>query len=483
MILGINNKLTIRIANIIKGGLIISGLTALTWWQVRDPVGSFVLSVPGMDNRGQGVEINEAEINIGEFYESFYDLKSDLQETWPRFRGPDYDNICKSPVRLLNKFENNGPSVKWTAEMGEGHAGAAIYKGAVYVLDHDETLRADMLRCFSLESGKELWRRWYKVYVKRNHGMSRTVPAVSDKYIVTLGPKAHVMCVDRGNGNFRWGIDIAKQYESEIPLWYTGQCPMIDNDRAIIATGGKAVLIAVDCESGKILWETPNPRGWKMSHSSVMPFTFGGVKMYVYCSFGAVCGIAAEGPDEGKILWETSEWNHQVIAPSPVCMPDGKIFLTAGYGAGGMMIRLKTANGKFDVEVLNKYLPKDGLASEQQTPIYFMKHLFGIEPKDAGALRNQLVCYDPSDVTRLVWSSGQTARFGMGPYIIADNKMYILSDDGTLTIVRPDIKKYIQLSQVKLFEGQDAWGPLAVADGYMVLRDSETMLCIDLKAD
>lgn len=240
-------------------------------------------------------------------------------------------------------------------------------------------------------------------------------------------------------------------------------------------------MIAVDCPTGDIIWETPNPKGWKMSHSSIMLYEFGGRKMFVYSAFGGVCGIAADGPDEGSILWESSEWNHKVIAPSPVCMPDGKIFLSAGYGSGSMMLQLYEENGIFRVEILQKYSPRDGLASEQQTPIYYMNHLFGIEPKDAGALRNQLVCYHPSDVTKLVWSSGQTDRFGLGPYIIADNKLYILSDDGTFTIVKPDISEYIRLDQVKLFDGHDAWGPFAVADGYMVLRDSKNLLCLDLR--
>ena len=164
-------------------------------------------------------------------------------------------------------------------------------------------------------------------------------------------------------------------------------------------------------------------------------------------------------------------------------MDDGKIFQTAGYGAGSIMLQLKAENGRYNIEVLKQYLPKDGLACEQQTPLKIMDHLFGIQPKDAGALRNQLVCFNPSDVTKPVWSSGQTVRFGLGPFIIADKKMFILSDDGTFTIVKPDVKKYVQLDQVKLFEGQDAWGPLAVADGYMVLRDSKTIFCLDLRAD
>ena len=432
-----------------------------------------------MDNRGKGV-ILEENIKIGEFFKSFGEINTTLKETWPRFRGSDYDNISKSPVKLIDKFGTEKPSIEWTVDMGEGHAGAAIYEGAVYVLDYDEKLRADMLRCFSLENGKEIWRRWYKLNVKRNHGMSRTVPAVTDKYILTIGPRAHVMCVERLSGDFLWGMDISKKYEAELPLWYTGQCPLIDNDKAIIATGGRSLMVAVDMASGKVLWETPNKNGWKMSHSSIMPFEFEGRRMYVYSSFGGMCGIAADGSEEGSILWETTEFNHQVIAPSPVCMPDGKIFQTAGYGAGSIMLQLKSVNGVFKIDVLKEYLPKDGLACEQQTPLYLMDHLFGIEPKDAGALRNQLVCFSPDDVTKEVWTSGKTERFGLGPYIIADKKMFILSDDGTFTIVKPNVNKYNMLDQVKLFEGQDAWGPLAIADGYMILRDSKTLLCLNL---
>ena len=61
-----------------------------------------------------------------------------------------------------------------------------------------------------------------------------------------------------------------------------------------------------------------------------------------------------------------------------------------------------------------------------------------------------------------------------------ENKFFILSDDGTLTIVKPSIQQYIELDQAKILDGQDAWAPLAIADGYLVMRDSETMLCIDI---
>jgi len=89
---------------------------------------------------------------------------------------------------------------------------------------------------------------------------------------------------------------------------------------------------------------------------------------------------------------------------------------------------------------------------------------------------------NPSNFRKVIWSSGQDNRYGLGPYILADNKFFILSDDGVLTILRPSTSAFIQLDKVKLFDGHDAWAPIAVADGYMVLRDSKTMICVNLNA-
>lgn len=462
--------------------MVLAGILILGWWISANPVKDLAVSVPGADSAGIVRAAYIENVAIGEFFERYESEETVLSENWDRFRGPDYDNIYKGSTRLIDRFGSAGPQIMWTVELGEGHAGPAIYDGKVYLLDYDEELGADMLRCFSLPDGTELWRRWYEVRVKRNHGMSRTVPAVTENYVLTIGPRCHVMCTDRETGDFLWGIDIEKEYESEVPLWYTGQCPLIDNDLAVIATGGKALMIAVDCATGEKIWETPNPDNWKMSHSSVMPYIFKGHKMYVYSAVGGICGIAADGEEAGTVLWSTSAWNHDVIAPSPVCMPDGKIFMTAGYGAGGMVLKLSESNGNYSIEVLQEYKPVDGFACEQQTPVYTDGLLFGIMPKDGGTLRNQLVCVSPDDCTSIVWSSGQTARFGMGPYILANGKFFLLNEDGTLYIIQKDTRRYIEMDSWQVFEGQDAWAPLATADGYLVLRDSRMMYCINIKA-
>jgi outer membrane protein assembly factor BamB len=455
--------------------------SAFAWWMFHDPVDTLTVSVPGMDKRGQKSVVPEEIVKIGDSF-AFYKASEDLPGTrWPRFRGADFDNISKEKIPLIDKW-NTSPEILWKVNLGEGHAAPAIYDGRVYVLDYDEVKRADALRCFSLLTGEELWRRWYHVHLKRNHGLSRTIPAVNDKYVVTIGPRCQVMCVNRVNGDLLWGFDIAREYKSEVPFWYTGQCPLIDNDTAVIATGGNSLMIGIDCKTGKKVWETPNPRKWKMSHSSIMPMTFKGKKMYVYIAIGGICGISASGSDRGKVLWESTEFAPAVVAPSPLVLDNGKIFVTAGYGAGSVLIQINENGGQFKAMMLQKYKPLEGLASEQQTPVFHDGYIYGILPKDAGGERNQFVCCESGDVMKYIMKSGKTERFGLGPYILADGKFFILNDDGEMTIATASPSQFKVLDRKRIIDGQDSWGPLAIAGGYLLMRDSKQMVCIDIKA-
>ena len=97
------------------------------------------------------------------------------------------------------------------------------------------------------------------------------------------------------------------------------------------------LLLACDAQTGAALWQTPNPHGWKMTHSSVMPMEFDGQRMYVYCANNGVVGVSAK---DGSILWETTDWKISIATvPSPLILSDGRIFLSGGYNAGSLMLQ------------------------------------------------------------------------------------------------------------------------------------------------
>jgi outer membrane protein assembly factor BamB len=460
----------------------------LFWWLLSNQPLRLSERIPGMDDRPKA-EAKSDSVIIGQFFDTLGTMDAVIPGDWPRFRGKDLDNISKDPTPLAESWDSSGPAIIWKTTLGEGYAGPAVHNGRVYLLDYNERKKADALRCFSLSSGKELWRRWYYVDLKRNHGYSRTIPAVTDRYVVTVGPRSHVMCVDPVSGKMFWSIDMEKEFgipgteKGRItPDFYSGQCPLIDNDVAVLAPGGKALMIGVDCATGKILWRTPNTDSIRMSHSSIIPMVIYGKRMYVYNGVGGVCGVSAEKSDIGKLLWATTEWSPATTAASPLFLGNNEIAVFGSYGAGGARIVINSSGAGFTATVKEQHKATNGLASDQQTPVILGNYIWGVLPENAGPLKKQLVCYKKSDLLKAVWSSGKENRFGrgLGPYIVSGNKLYLLDDDGNLYFYKMQDTKVTLIASHKILKAVEAWGPMAIAGKYLIMRDARNLLCLNI---
>ncbi|MDR2119855.1 MAG: PQQ-like beta-propeller repeat protein [Tannerella sp.] len=469
-------KTTIRLVTIATA-LVYTGV--LAGWHLYSPERGVALQAPGADNRPPETARKAGDVRIGEFFMRYAETPSSLTGKWPCFRGETFMNIIRTS-------ENVTPGagdypVLWSVDTGEGHAAPVIYNGRVYFLDYDETLSSDMLRCFSLESGQELWRRWYRVPMKRNHGFSRTAPVVSGDYIITLGPQGHVMCCHPASGDLLWTIDMQKTFHTEVPFWYAGQCPRVDDGTLVLAPAGAETLLAgIDCRTGEVVWQTPNSVKYKMSHSSVTPMTLHGKRTYVYTGVGGVCGVSAERGDRGALLWSTSRWQPSVVAPSPLQLSAGAIFLVAGYGTGGALLHVSRNDAQWSASIVEQYKPKDGLSSEQQTPILYNNTLISIMPKDGGSLRDRLVLFSPSDLHTPLWVSGAGERFGLGPYLVINDCLFAFKEDGELYVYGIRSKSMNLIKKQRIMDGVDAWGPMAYADGRLLVRDAHAVKCLGI---
>lgn len=382
---------------------------------------------------------------------------------WPSFRGLNRDNIAST-------FHWRNPRVLWKVQVGDGHAAPVVAKGRVALLDYDEKLEGDVLRVLSLQTGQELWRRFYKVKTKRNHGISRTVCATDGDGLVSFGPQCHVLCTSFTNGTYRWSINLVEKYGSKVPLWYAGQCPLIDGNTVILAPASEKVLLCgVAIDTGTVQFETPGVPGLSMSHASVMQLG----SIYVYAGIGGIAGVSKDG----KLLWVNTEFSPNVVAPSPCILSANRFFITAGYGVGGAMFE---ADGK-GCRLLFR-TDRRTFASEQQTPIYKDGLLFSVLPGDAGGLRQQFACMTPEG--KQLWTSGAQDRFGLGPFLAIAENQFILQDDlGTLTLAQADKDGYKRLARLSLMsgEGRDAWGPMAVSGNNLLVRDSTQLFCLQME--
>jgi outer membrane protein assembly factor BamB len=492
------------VAKIIPVGLAVVGVVLLYVWLSADAGSELELRLPGPDDRPAKIaDVNEP-IKIAGELTTFDGVPADLPGQWPQFRGPNFDAISTQEITLAKTWPATGPKVLWSIDVGLGYAGAAILAGRVYVMDYDVEGQADVVRCLSLQDGRDIWRYSYPVAVKPEHGtMSRTVPAVTEKFVVTLGPKCHVTCLDAATGEFRWMYNLVREFNTTVPRWHAGQCPLIDDGKAIIAPAGAVedgkgiiapvgdvndgggmigaeggvLMMAVDCGTGEIVWQTPNPDGWIMTHASVVPMEFKGRRFYVYTGGnhkkGGVIGISAH---DGSVLWKTDEFRVPFFVTTPVVVGDDRIFLTAGYAqrdVGCGMLRLSETDGAISASL--EYLhPTTVFGSIQQSPVYYEGYIYGVRTD------KQLVCLGLDG--NVVWTSTSANRFGKhgGPYAIVNGLLYVMDDHGAMTLVEASPTGYHPLAHAKVLEGPDSWGPMAIAADRMIVRDIHKMICLDI---
>lgn len=457
---------------LVSAGLCVLAMGLLSAWLLSGPRNLQKQRVPGTD-QAPGSESGPASnaVLAGKLIVS-KTTASNSPGLWPGFRGENRDGISRTTTRLAHSWDTGGPRQLWATDAGDGYAGAAVLSGRVYLMDYDSERKQDALRCLSAETGEELWRFTYPVAVKRNHGMSRTVPAVTDRVVVGLGPKCNVVCLDSTRGEVKWGLDLVKQYGATVPPWYAGQCPLIDHGAVILAPGGpQCLLLALDSDTGKVLWQTPNPRGWKMTHSSIMPMEVAGQRLYVYCASGGVAGVSAT---DGKLLWETSAWKISIATvASPLVLDEGKIFLSGGYNAGSLLLQITKTSDQWQVQSVLKLEPEI-FGATQHTPILFQDHIYGVRPD------GRFACIDLQG--KPMWTSDASQQFGLGSFLMADGIIYALNDSGLLRLIEATPQRYNLLGQAQVLHGHESWGPMALADGRLFARDLTRMVCLDVAA-
>ncbi len=115
-------------------------------------------------------------------------------QDWPQYLGPDRNST--SPQKcILRSWPENGPEVLWTVDVGRGNGGPVVKDGKVYLLDRDDQV-GDIMRCFDLSSGEDLWNSAYEAPGSVRFPGSRSVPIVDGNHVYSCGHNGDLYCID-----------------------------------------------------------------------------------------------------------------------------------------------------------------------------------------------------------------------------------------------------------------------------------------------
>lgn len=406
-------------------------------------------------------------------------------QDWPQYLGPKR-NGTSDQKGILRTWPEKGPDVLWTANVGIGFGGPVVKDGKIYLLDRNDKV-GDNLRCFELSTGKELWSFGYDSPGSVMFPGSRSVPAVDGKYVYSCGPNGDLYCIDINTHKPVWKKNVWTDFGGEkIPTWAISQCPLVYGDLVILASQApKAGVVAYEKLTGKVKWSTESigPTGYvspaivKIGKEDHVVMITAAEGRGPEAKGGKVVGI---DPLTGKILWEYTNWQCSIPAPSAVDAGEGRILITGGYQAGAAMIKIeKKADGTYSVAEL--YKNRD-FGAHTQPPVlvngFFYAQYTTNERKDG------LVCMSIDGQIR--WKTARSPLFDKGGIILADGLLLCTDGASMLYLVEPDPAAFKPVASAELLKGESGdqrfptqnWAPIALSNGKLLIRDQSRLMCV-----
>ncbi len=420
-------------------------------------------------------------------------------QDWPQFLGPNR-NSTSTEKGILRSWPAGGPQVLWTVNVGPGYGGPVIKDGKVYLLDRDDKT-GDIMRCFNLSDGKELWKFSYDASGSVMFPGSRSVPAVDGKYVYSCGHNGDLYCIDINTHKPVWNKNIWTDFGgTRLPIWAITQCPLIYGDLVIVsAQAPQAGVVAYNKLTGNVVWKTPYLGNESYASPSVVKIDGKDHIAIVVSSTNPVGNrglpqtpgrVVGMEPLSGKILWEYNDWLCHISVPSALDAGENRVLVVGGYEHGTVMLKVsKNADGSYGVKELFKH---NEFGDHTKPPIMHNGYFYA--QFTTNSRRDGLVCMNMDG--KVMWKTTRNPLFDKGSMILVDG--VILATDGrrSLYVIEPSPEGFKPLTSAEVFaEGEASgndpmasriggttqnWAPIALSNGRLLIRDQKKLMCVKI---
>ena len=399
---------------------------------------------------------------------------------WPQWQGPDRNAISKESG-LLKEWTPAGPPLAWKITgLGGGESTPSIAAGRIYGMSNrgaDEVVWA-----LSEKDGKTIWVTRLGPAFQQQEPPGKDgpgcTPTVDGERLYVIGLGGDVSCLQIRDGKIVWQRSFQRDFGGEVPIWSFRESPLVDGDKVICTPGGEgATIVALDKLTGKTIWKSQVPDDPKAAYASAIAIDFAGQRQYVQLTAKALVGVAAS---DGKFLWRYDKpSNNYGINCSTPLYHEGQVFAASAYNNGGGLVKLsKEANGSIKAEEV--YF-SDKMQNHHGGMILFEGNLYGANGGNSGGY---LVCLD-FKTGNVLWDERRgEKRAPKGSVAFADGRLYYRLEDGTMLLIEPSPKQYIERGRFVQPDRtrQPAWAHPVIANGKLYLRDQDILFCYDVKA-
>jgi outer membrane protein assembly factor BamB len=395
-------------------------------------------------------------------------------DAWPAFRGPSGDGTSDAadPPREWSQQKN----ISWRTELpGEGWSSPVVGGGRVYVtaaIPRGEATDAedhDLCVLVLDESTGELLDKIVvmrqtadkptRVHKKNSHA-SPTAILSGDRIYVHFGYQG-TACLSRG-GKVLWtNRDLYFN-----PTHGNGGSPILVEDRLVFTCDGdkQPRVVALDTDTGSLVWQTPRPVSAKKTFSFCTPTSISVDGRRQIIAPGSNCVLALD-PKTGETIWDVRFDGYSVI-PKPL-LHHGWVYISTGFDRASMLAIRPDGRGIVtDTHVqwkLDKNIPK--------TPsmVAYQEHVYSVS--DDGIM----LCVDAA-TGEVVYRSRLGGNFSASPLLIGD-RLYFTDEQGVTTVARAGGEAAEILAENDL--GERTLASAAVSGNAIFMRTADALYRIE----
>lgn len=434
-------------------------------------------------------------------------LGTSFADDWPQWMGPRRDGVWRESG-ILERFDTNGPPVRWRVPVRAGYVGPAVADGRVYLLDREagkppERQRGDRslptipgnerVLCLDAATGRTLWEQSYDCpYAIAYPAGPRATPLVSGGRVYTLGAMGDLRAYDARGGRLIWSRRLTEDFHTEPPVWGYAAHPLLDGDRLIVPVGGtNSAIVAFHKDTGKELWRALDAR--EIGYAPPLIARVAGRRQLLFWHPDAVSGL---DPRTGATWWTHpypvggKPQRPEVTIALPRLAGD-RLFLTSFY-QGSLLLQVPGRGAEPQV-LWNRRSTKqsevtDGLATVMSTPVIEDGHVYGI------CAFGELRCLDLATGERR-WQSldvfgGEPGFFATAFIVRQSDRYWFWNDHGELLLGKISPAGFELMSRARVLDpientrGRNVlWCHPAFAGRKAYLHNGRELLCLDLAAN
>ncbi|MHC4155270.1 MAG: PQQ-binding-like beta-propeller repeat protein [Planctomycetota bacterium] len=370
---------------------------------------------------------------------------------WPNFRGPNHNGISSEKLHL---GKSTAVRALWQKNIGVGCSSVAIVGGRLYTMSNtgtkeDPNTHEDVVYCLAADTGTEIWRHTYKCglnFKSNTPGGPFATPAVDGDRVYTFSRKGDIFCLDAATSRVVWHRDVKQELALPPPFQggFAGS-PLVLGRMVILNAGGAGT--ALDKRTGKVIWVSEKEDA---AQATPVAFRMGEKEcIAVFSGFGIVAVNASDGNELWRYPWDTK---YKTNVADPIIAGD-RVFISTWYRMGCAMLDISSGEPVLlwqNKEMQNHY----------STCILWDGHLYGFDVA-------KLKCMDFS-TGEIKWTL--EGGFGRGSLMMADGKLIVLTEKGTLLIGDASPVSFKPVLQAETIDGKFFTGPV-FCNGRIYIRN------------